>query len=123
MLTFLISILINALTLFVISKIPPVGIEVSNPIAALLGGAIIGIFNGIWGLFPGSLRWATAILSFGLVPLIGSMIVFGLSAWLVQGFRLRWGFWSLIMGAIAFAIVNSLMFWILGSVGVFQIAA
>ena len=117
MLAFLINILLNALTLLIISKIPPVGIEVRSPIAALFGGAVIGIFNGIWGLFPKAFQWATGILSLGIVPLIGSMIVFGLSAWFVEGFRLRWGFWSVLMGAIAFAIVNSIMFWLFRSIG------
>ena len=117
MLAFLIIILINGLTLLIISKIPPVGIEVTSPSSAFLGGAIIGIFNGIWGLFPKALQWATGIFSLGLIPLIGSMIVFGLSAWLVEGFRLRWGFWSVLMGAIAFAIVNSIMFSLFRSIG------
>lgn len=113
----IISIVINAITLLILSKIPPIGIEIDKPIAALLGGAIIGVFNGIWGLFPEGFRLFTGIISLGLIPLIGSLIVFGLSAWLVRGFRLRWGFWSLIMGAIAFAVVNAILFWILGAIG------
>lgn len=119
----IISVIINALTLFIISKIPPIGIEVTKPVAALLGGAIIGLFNGIWGLFPQGFRMFTGIISLGLVPLIGSIIVFGLAAWLVEGFRLRWGIWSLIIGAIAFAIVNSILFWILGAVGIIPAVA
>ncbi|GAB4369229.1 MAG: hypothetical protein Kow00121_08940 [Elainellaceae cyanobacterium] len=123
MIGFLISIIVNAITLFIISKIPPVGIEIDKPIAALLGGAIIGVFNGIWGFFPQGFRLFTGIISLGLIPLIGSIIVFGLAAWLVQGFRLRWGFWSLIMGAIAFAVVNAILFWILGAVGLIALPA
>jgi putative membrane protein len=122
MVSFIISVLINALTLFVLSKIPPVGIEIRQPIAAVLGGAIIGIFNGIWGLFPQGFRLFAGIASLGLIPLIGSIIVFGVAAWLVEGFRLRWGIWSLIMGAIAFAIVNSILFWLLSSVGLISVA-
>lgn len=117
LLSFIISILVNAITLFIISRIPPIGIEIDKVGAALLGGAIIGVFNGIWGLFPQGVRLFTGIISLGLIPLIGSIIVFGLSAWLVEGFRLRWGIWSLILGAISFAIVNSIMFWILGAIG------
>jgi putative membrane protein len=117
MVYFLIHILVLAVSLLIISKIPPVGVDIDSPIKALLGGAIIGAFNGIWGLFPGVVRSLTFWFSLGIIPLIGSIIVFGLAAWLVEGFRLRWGIWSAIMGAIALAIVSSILNWILASVG------
>ncbi|MEB3357635.1 MAG: phage holin family protein [Synechococcales bacterium] len=120
---FIISILINALTLFILSKIPLIGIEINKPIAAFLGGAIIGIFSSIWNFFPQVLRAGTFIISLGLIPLIGSIIVFGLAAWLVEGFRLRNGFWSLIMGAIAFTIINAIMFWLFSLIGLVPTAA
>jgi putative membrane protein len=57
----------------------------------------------------------------GLIPLIGSILVFGLSALLVQGFRLRYGIISAIVGAIALSIVNSILVFILRQVGVVAI--
>ncbi|TVP68732.1 MAG: phage holin family protein [Leptolyngbya sp. LCM1.Bin17] len=118
MVYFLLSVLVLAIGLLIISKIPPVGVEIDSPIKALLGGAIIGAFDGIWSLFPQTFRTGLGIISLGLVPLLGAIIVFGLSAWLVDGFRLRWGIWSAIMGAIALAIVSSLLKVILRAVGV-----
>lgn len=117
MIGFLISIIVTAISLLIISKIEPIGVEIDSPGKALLGGAIIGAFSGFWSLFPGALRAGVAILSLGLIPLIGSIIVFGLAAWLVDGFELRYKFWSAILGAIALAIVNSIMFFILGLLG------
>jgi putative membrane protein len=114
---FLISVVILAISLLIISKIPPIGVEIDNPVKALIAGAIIGIFNGIWGFFPNALRGFFALVSLGLIPLIGSIIVFGLSAWLVEGFRLRYGIWSAILGAIALAIISSILNAILRSVG------
>lgn len=116
MVGFLISVVVLAISLLIISKIPPVGVEIDNPIKALIAGAIIGAFNGIWSLFPNALRMGAAIVSLGLIPLLGSIIVFGLAAWLVEGFRLRWGIWSAIMGAIFLAIVSSILNYILGFV-------
>ncbi len=112
----LISIVVTAISLLIISKLPT-GVEVDNPFIALISGAIIGAFSGLWGLFPGWFRATSAIISLGLIPLIGSIIVFGLAAWMVQGFRLRWGIGSAILGAIALAIVNSILFFILRQVG------
>lgn len=117
MVSFLISVVVIAISLLIISKLPT-GVEVDNPWIALISGGIIGAFNGIWSLFPTWFRTANAILSLGLIPLIGSIIVFGLAAWLVEGFRLRWGIGSAILGAIALSIVNSILFFILRSVGI-----
>jgi putative membrane protein len=114
MVGFLISVIVLAVSLLIISKIPPVGVEIDSPIKALIGGAIIGAFNGIYSLFPNVLTTGVAIISLGLIPLIGSIIVFGLAAWLVEGFSLKWGIWSAIMGSIFLAIVSSILNFILG---------
>jgi putative membrane protein len=113
---FLITIVVTALSLLIISKLPT-GVEIDSPFVALVAGGIIGAFSGLYNLFPGWLRAIPAILSLGLIPLIGSIIVFGLSAWLVEGFRLRWGIGSAILGAIALAIINSILFFILRQTG------
>jgi putative membrane protein len=120
MIAFLITIVVMAISLWIISKLP-IGVEVDSPGAALAGGAIIGAISGIWHLFPNFFQtanlWA-GVLSLGLIPLIVSAIVFGLAAWLVQGFRLRWGVWSAILGAIALGLVNSILSFILDKIGV-----
>lgn len=116
MLGFLVSVVVIAISLLIISKLP-IGVEVDSSWIALIAGAIIGAFNGIWSLFPGWFRAANAIISLGLIPLIGSIIVFGLAAWLVEGFRLRWGLGSAILGAIALSFVNSILFFILRQIG------
>lgn len=115
MVALIITVLVMAVSLLIISKLP-IGVEISSPIPALLGGAIIGVLNGIWLLFPNWFRTANFIISLGLIPLIGSVIVFALAAWLVEGFRLRWGLWSAILGAIALSLVNSILFFILRQV-------
>jgi putative membrane protein len=109
---FLISVVVTAVSLWIISKLPT-GVEIDNPLKALVAGAIIGALNGLYSLIPGWLRAIPAVLSLGLIPLIGSIIVFSLAAWLVEGFRLRWGIGSAVLGAIALAIVNFILFSIL----------
>lgn len=111
--SFLISVIVLAVSLLIISKIPPVGVEIDSPIKALIGGAIIGAFNGLYSLFPNFLTTGIAVISLGLIPLIGAIIVFGLAAWLVEGFRLKWGIWSAIIGALFLAIVSSILNYIL----------
>ncbi len=116
MVGFLISIVVIAVSLLVISKLPT-GVEIDNPLKALVAGAIIGAFDGLYNLIPGWLRAIPAVLSLGLIPLIGNILVFAFAAWLVEGFRLRWGVGSAILGAIALAIVNFILFYILQQTG------
>ncbi|MBF2028530.1 MAG: phage holin family protein [Oscillatoriales cyanobacterium C42_A2020_001] len=116
MIGFLIAIVVTAVSLLIISKLP-LGVEIDSPVIALIAGAIIGAFDGLYSLIPGWLRTIPAVLSLGLVPLIGSIVVFGFTAWLVEGFRLRWGFGSAILGAIALSMINFILFSILNQTG------
>jgi putative membrane protein len=55
-------------------------------------------------------------LTFGLFTIVINAIIFGLAAWLVEGFRLNWGIWSALLGAIALGFINSLLYQVLASV-------
>lgn len=112
---FLISIVVIAISLLIISKLP-FGIEINHPVKALIAGAIIGALDGLYNLIPGWLRLIPAVLSLGLIPLVGNILVFAFAAWLVEGFRLRWGFFSTILGAIALTVVNFILFLVLAQV-------
>lgn len=116
MVGFLISILVISISLLIISKLP-IGVEIDNPFKALVAGAIIGAFDGLYNLIPSWLRTIPAVLTFGLLPFAGSVIVFSLAAWLVEGFRLRWKIGSAILGAIALSIINFVLFAILNQLG------
>ncbi|MDB9527275.1 phage holin family protein [Oscillatoria sp. CS-180] len=113
---FLITVVVLAVSLWIVSLLPT-GVEVDSPAKALMGGAVIGILNGLYHFLPQGLRSFGAIISLGLVPLIISIVVFGLSAMLIEGFRLRWGIMSAIIGAIALSIINSILVFILQAVG------
>lgn len=113
---FLITVVVLAISLWLVSLLPT-GVEIDSPVKALLGGAIIGILYSIYNFLPQGLRTLGAIISLGLIPLIISIVVFGLAAWLVEGFRLRWGILSAILGAFALTIVNSILSWILSQIG------
>ncbi|ERN40628.1 putative membrane protein [Rubidibacter lacunae KORDI 51-2] len=117
MVGFLIGAVVTAIALLIISKVRPIGVEIDSPIKALIGGAVIGALSNLWDFLPSGLRSLAAVLSLGLVPLFVSIIIFGLAAWAVEGFRLRHGIWSAVLGAFSLAIVNSVLTLILRQFG------
>lgn len=115
MIGLIISIIVLSISLWLISLLP-IGVEIDSPVKALLGGAVIGALTGLTHILPTGLRTASAFLTLGLLPLIVSIVVFGLAAWLIEGFRLRWGILSAIIGAIALSVVNGILTTILSAI-------
>lgn len=107
--------LVTTVSLILISKLPT-GVEIDSLGKALISAAVFGVLNAILSPILTVLGFPLIIITFGLFLFILNAIIFGLAAWLVPGFRLRWGFWSALIGAIALAIINSLIFKLLGAV-------
>ncbi|MBE7383942.1 MAG: phage holin family protein [Leptolyngbya sp. SIO1E4] len=116
----LITVVVLSISLWLISLLP-IGVEIDSPIKALFGGAIIGVLTGFSHLVPNVLRTFGAVVSLGLIPFLFSVIVFGLAAWLIEGFRLRWGILSAIIGALALSVVNGVLTKILEAVGIIPV--
>ena len=104
MLPLLVSVLVTAISLFIISKLP-IGIEIDSFPKAIIAAIAFGIINGILHFFATPLEWIT----FGLFAIVVNIIAFGLAAAAVEGFRLRHGIWSAIVGSFALGFVNSLI--------------
>ena len=108
MVGFLITAIVTAISLIIISQLP-LGIEVDNIGKAVTAGVVFGILNGF---VKPILFWLTiplTVISLGIFALILNAIIFGLTAWLVTGFRLRWGFWSALLGTVALSFMNSIV--------------
>lgn len=109
--------LVTAASLLIISKLPT-GVEIDSFKKALIASAVFGLVNAIVGpiirgLFVIPSALTLFLLSFVFMA-IANAIVFGLAAWLVDGFRLRWGFWSALIGAVLLGFINSAIFNFLG---------
>lgn len=110
----LITWLVIAVSLLIISKIP-IGVEIDSFGKALMSAAVFGILNAL--LTPLLSSLPAKVLTLGLFSLsfVVNAVVFGLAAWLVQGFRLRWGVWSALLGAMALGFVNSIILHVLST--------
>jgi putative membrane protein len=101
----LIVLVITAVSLIIISKISFIGVEIDSFGKAIIAALVIGILNALAAPFN--------FLTFGLLSFVINIVVFGLAAWLIPGFRLRNKIWSAVMGAIALAIINYAIFYVL----------
>ena len=105
----LISLIVTTVSLIIISKLPT-GVEIDSLQKAFVSAIVFGIVNALLHPILNILALPLIFLTFGLFSLVVNAIIFGLAAFLVQGFRLKWGFWSALIGSFALSIVNSIIF-------------
>lgn len=109
--------LVTSVSLLIISRLN-VGIGVANFSRALIAGLIIGLLNAVIGPAFGLAGSSPDVFSVSLVGLIINALLFWLAGTVVQGFWLRNGFWSALVGAVLLTVINAVIFWLLGVFGI-----
>jgi putative membrane protein len=105
---------VRAVVLLLVSKLP-LGVELASFPVALISAVVIGLLGTLlmWPLkaILGPL-WAITSLG-GLISPVSflfewviAIVLFGLAAWLIQGFRLRNGLLSAVLGALAYSLIS-----------------
>ena len=113
---------IRALILLLVARLP-LGVEMASFPVALLSPVVIGLLGTllIWPLklLLGPI-WAVTSLGGIISPVsflfnwLITIILFGLAAWLIEGFRLKNGLVSAILGALAYSILSTVVLRLLG---------
>ncbi len=108
---------IRALILLLVARLP-LGVEMASFPVALLAAVVIGLLGTllvvplklllgpIW--FVTSLGGLISPVSF-LFNWVITIVLFGLAAWLIDGFRLRNGLVSAILGGLVYSILSSVV--------------
>lgn len=104
---------VRAAILLLITRLP-IGVEMVNFPIALVSALVISLAGTllVWPLrlILSPIRMVTTIG--GLLPVgflfewLISILLFGLTAWLIQGFRLRSGLFSAALGALAYSVLS-----------------
>ncbi len=105
---FIIAVLITAISLVIIAQLP-LGIEVDGFNKALIAGLVFGVLNATVHPVLSFLTFPITFLTFGLFSLVINAIIFALAALLVEGFSLKNGFWSALLGTIVLSFLNYLL--------------
>lgn len=104
--------LVTAVSLYIIAQLSQfTGVEIDGFQKALISSAVFGLLNLLVRPILAAVTFPISIIfTHFLITLVLNMIIFGLAAWLVNGFRLRWGIMSALIGALALSFINSLIY-------------
>jgi putative membrane protein len=109
--------IVTSISLWIISKLP-LGVEIDTPGKAFLSAAVLGIITTlvrpVLTLLFKIPNLVTVDLLSGIFTFMIAVVCFSIAAWLVEGFRLRYGIWSAVLGAFSLTIINNLIYQILG---------
>ena len=113
---------IRAVVLLLVARLP-LGVELRGFDTALLSAVVIGLLGTLlaWPLqLLLALPWTVASLGGFIAPVswlfdgLIAVVLFGLAAWLIEGFRLSNGFVSAVLGAGLYSLICRL---VLGGLG------
>ena len=113
---------IRALVLLVVAALP-LGVELASFGTALWAAVLIGLLGTLL-ILPLKLVlgpvWAITSLGGLIAPVsflfnwIIAVILFGLAAWLIQGFRFKNGLLSAVLGAVVYSLISAVVLRALG---------
>jgi len=105
---------VTAISLYIISKFPTIGVEIDTPVQAFISAGVLGIVTAvvrpILRMTFAALNIVTFDLLSGFFTFIITIACFGLVASLVQGFSLRFGIWSAVLGALTLSVISSFIY-------------
>jgi len=115
--TLLIVWIVTSISLWIISKLP-LGVEIDTPGKAFVSAAVLGIVTTLVRpilIFLFKIpNLVTVDLLSGIFTFMLAVACFSIAAWLVEGFRLRYGIWSAVLGAFSLTLINNLLYQLLG---------
>ena len=104
---FVLRLLLNGVAIVVAAAIVP-GVVITDPVAALKAGVILGLINATIRPVLGFLAFPITILTLGLFTFVLNAVCFALTAYLVRGFSVTG-----VLRAIVGALVVSVVSWVL----------
>jgi putative membrane protein len=118
---FLVRLLVSALSLWLASAIVP-GMHIEGIGSLVLAALLLGIVNAIFRPFVVFLTLPFTILTLGLFLFVVNAAMLGLVAWLLPGFTIQ-SFWSALLGSLVVSIVGTVLSWMIGPHGKYELLA
>ncbi|BDA40161.1 phage holin family protein [Candidatus Atelocyanobacterium thalassae] len=116
MISLLIVWITTSASLLLVSKLP-IGVDIDSFTKALKASIIFGILNTLLKPILVFLTIPLTIVTLGLSLLIINAMIFGITSIFVEGFRLRYGLWSAVLGSVFLSLTNNTVLKILTVTG------
>ncbi|HEX6995324.1 MAG TPA: phage holin family protein [Gammaproteobacteria bacterium] len=116
---FVVRLLINAVGLWLAALLVP-GIEVSGPFTLLFAALLMGIVNALVRPVVIVLTLPLTIVTLGIFLLVINAGMFGLVAWMLDGFVVD-GFFSALFGWLIVSVVSAVASWFIGPNGRYEV--
>jgi putative membrane protein len=106
--------IVTTISLLIISRIELFGIDIRSFPTALIVALVLGLLNALLTPILNLVAFIPMILTFGLFSVVINAFVFWLASRLVNGFELRRGCLSALLGPIVLSLLNTIILWLLG---------
>lgn len=116
---FLVRLLINSVGLWLAAAIVP-GIEISGAFTLILAALLMGIVNALVRPIVVVLTLPLTIVTLGIFLLVINAGMFGLVAWMLDGFVVG-GFFSALFGWLIVSLVSAVASWFIGPKGRYEV--
>ena len=105
--------LVTAASLFIIDRLD-IAIDIKDFSTALWAALAIGLVNAILGPIARVFAFPLTLLTLGLFAFVVNALLFWLASQFVDGFRLKNGFISALIGSVLLSVINWLIFALVG---------
>lgn len=102
-----ISIICNAIALFIVVRIIP-GITIDSTLTLIIAAIVIGLVNGFLKPLLQIISLPISILTLGLFALVINAFCLGIAAFLVPGFHID-GIFTAIIAALLLSIISTIL--------------
>lgn len=110
MLGLILKLVVTSISLFIISQLPIIGVEIDGLGKVITSACVFGVLNALVGPVLWLLKLgpkATDFLIAGPIIFVVNIIIFALAAALVPGFRLKNKILDPILGSILLTVLNT----------------
>lgn len=107
MIRFVLRWLLSAGALLLVARLVP-GITVTSFGVAVVAAVVLALVNGLIGPVLRFFSFPITLLTLGLFALVINAVLFGIGAWLIDGFEVS-GASALFLGAIAYGVLTWLV--------------
>ena len=100
------TLVVTAIAFYIISLIPPIGVEIDSPVTAIICAVVFGALNIVSQRAEDLLNitWILAPLALAL-----NMAMFWITDLVISGFRVKNGILGIFLGSVALTIVQFLI--------------